>query len=207
MGRTSDARERIIESAVELFHSRTAGGVGVQEICQHASVKKGSFYHFFSSKQDLILATLDRNWDDVQKHLWEPAFAQTLRPLQRIEKFAELLYHFSACEKRRSGQIRGCKFGNIAAEMSAQDATVRQKVNAIFDKAVAYLRSALDDAVALGDLLPLDTGKAAQALWAYLEGCFLIAKSQQDPKVLRQLTQTAIQLLSALGRKAPVKRA
>ena len=38
---------------------RSAADVGVNELCQHAGVKKGSFYHFFTSKQDLLLSTVD----------------------------------------------------------------------------------------------------------------------------------------------------
>ena len=55
MGRTSDARERLIESARELIYARGYNSVGVEEICQHAGVNKGSFYHFYASKRDLVL--------------------------------------------------------------------------------------------------------------------------------------------------------
>ncbi|UCD12029.1 MAG: helix-turn-helix transcriptional regulator [Nitrospinaceae bacterium] len=43
----SDAKQRILDSARGLIYSRSYAGVGVQEICKHAGVKKGSFYHFF----------------------------------------------------------------------------------------------------------------------------------------------------------------
>ena len=62
MGRHSDARERLIEAAGELWHTRSYADVGVSEICDHAGVQKGSFYHFFSSKRDLALAVIDERW-------------------------------------------------------------------------------------------------------------------------------------------------
>ena len=59
MGRTSDARSRLIESAFALWFRRSYADVGVSEICAAAGVQKGSFYHFFPSKTDLAVAVVD----------------------------------------------------------------------------------------------------------------------------------------------------
>ena len=72
MGRTSNARERLIESASELWHSRSYADVGVNEICEHAGVRKGSFYHFFASKQDLALAVIDSFWSRARRACSRP---------------------------------------------------------------------------------------------------------------------------------------
>src|SRR5262245_64796679 len=87
MGRTSDTRERLIESASELWHSRSYADVGVNEICEHAGARKGSFYHFFASKQDLALAVIDSFWSRAQTRFLDPAL-DSARPL---EKFARLV--------------------------------------------------------------------------------------------------------------------
>ncbi len=60
MGRTSDARERIIQSSIELIHYLSYSSVGVNELCEHAGVKKGSFYHYFPSKSDLMCLSTQR---------------------------------------------------------------------------------------------------------------------------------------------------
>ena len=54
-----DTQKRILDSASELIHARSYADVGVSAICEHAGVKKGSFYHFFRSKQELTLTVLD----------------------------------------------------------------------------------------------------------------------------------------------------
>ena len=41
---------KLIDSASELIHSRSYADVGVNELCEHAGVKKGSFYHFFPNR-------------------------------------------------------------------------------------------------------------------------------------------------------------
>jgi TetR/AcrR family transcriptional repressor of nem operon len=55
MGRKSDAHQRILEAGTALFQQRAYASIGVAEICAAAGVPKGSFYHFFPSKQALAL--------------------------------------------------------------------------------------------------------------------------------------------------------
>ena len=59
MENTTDTRQRIIDVAKSRFHSRSYADVGVKEICDNARVQRGSFYHFFPSKRDLILAVIE----------------------------------------------------------------------------------------------------------------------------------------------------
>lgn len=66
MGRTSDAKDRLIAAAMELMYARGYTAVGVQEICDRAGVNKGSFYHFFPSKQALVLAVIEAHTHQVQ---------------------------------------------------------------------------------------------------------------------------------------------
>ena len=59
MGRTSDAREKILSAAQSLIELRGYSALGVAEICKAADVPKGSFYYFFESKEALALAVID----------------------------------------------------------------------------------------------------------------------------------------------------
>lgn len=78
--RSSDARQRLIDSATELFHVRSYGGVSVEALCRHADVRKGSFYHFFPSKRDLALAAITDLSEQVKEEIWRPIFSQALPP-------------------------------------------------------------------------------------------------------------------------------
>ena len=60
MGRMSDARDRILQAATDLIHDRGYAAVSVSDICSAAGLKKGSFYHFFPSKLELVLETIDQ---------------------------------------------------------------------------------------------------------------------------------------------------
>jgi len=75
MGRTSTAKARLIATAMEIMYIRGYTAVGVHEICTQAGVHKGSFYHFFPSKQALVLAVIDTYGEQTPPrhpcHQWE----------------------------------------------------------------------------------------------------------------------------------------
>lgn len=59
MGRTSTAKEKLLDVAFKLIWDQSYGSVSVDDICQQAEVKKGSFYHFFESKAELAIAAYE----------------------------------------------------------------------------------------------------------------------------------------------------
>jgi len=63
MGRPGNAQSRRIAMAMALMYVRGSTAVGVHEISTQAGVYKGSFYHFFPSKQALVLAVIDTYGD------------------------------------------------------------------------------------------------------------------------------------------------
>lgn len=195
MGRTSDAKERLIQAAMDLFYRRSYADVGVQELCKAAGVKKGSFYYFFETKQDLVLASLDRWWEFAQETAWKKAFALELAPLERISRFFELVYEQNRDFYEQHKQLCGCPFGNLAVEMSVREPVIRNKIDRIFDDAIGRLQKTLDEAVENGDLAPMDTRETALALWAYCEGILMLAKARQDLDLLKRLGQRAVRFL------------
>jgi TetR/AcrR family transcriptional repressor of nem operon len=64
MGRTSDARQRLMDAAYALICEYSYGAVTIDAICERAQVKKGSFYYFFESKSDLAVTTINAWWSE-----------------------------------------------------------------------------------------------------------------------------------------------
>ncbi len=201
MDTTTDTRQRIIDSARELIYARSYTDVGVQQICDNAGVKKGSFYHFFPSKRDLTLAVLDQLQAFFRNTILNQAFAADLPPLQRIERFFSSIYEFQKQTKAATGHILGCPFGNLGCEMSTQDEAIRAKVDAIFYASERPFEQALLEAVARGDLPAIDTAATARAIFAYAEGIMLYAKTRNDPELIRDLGQRALQLAVPVHRQ------
>ncbi len=195
MGRTSNARQCLIDSAVELIYARSYADVGVQEICEHAGVQKGSFYHFFDSKQALTLSALEQQWALAKAQIWEPAFAPNVPPLKRIERFFRRIYEHQRDLQRATGGVYGCPFGNLGCELSTQNGVIRLKVVQGLQELSTYVERALREAMERGDVPPIDIRASAQAIIGYMEGIVMLAKTQNDPSVIRQLSAAATHIL------------
>jgi len=194
MTQTHDTKQRLLDSAQKLFYARSYEDVGVQEICQAAGVRKGSFYHFFPSKRDLTLAMLDESWKQFRETVLPGLFARDIPPLKRIERFLEMQYRHHRAVKDQTGQVLGCPYGNLAGEMSTQDEVIRERVARIFRDLQTPIEQALEEAMAAGELAKLDSRATASAMVAYLEGLTLLAKTQNDPEVVRKLGPAMLNL-------------
>jgi TetR/AcrR family transcriptional repressor of nem operon len=189
-----DTYDRILQAARELIHSRSYADVGVAAICEQAQVKKGSFYHFFPSKQELTLAVLDTYFADMKVGLLDKAFQEDLPPLARLQRLGELAYEFQAQVKHMTGHVLGCPFGNLASELATQDETIRRKIDGIFGRLQQAIEQTLQQAVSRGDLPALDVTATAKAMFAFFEGAMLLAKTQNDPEILRQMLPAITQI-------------
>lgn len=204
MGRQSDARERLIRSAGELWHARSYGDVGVSEICEHAGVQKGSFYHFFASKRDLALAAIDDAWQRHGVGEMAPILTGPEPPLERLARLFEHGIARQLALKETTGTTVGCSFGNLVVEMATVDEVLRERLSRLFDDWAALLQRALDDAVAAGDLPEVDTGQAARAVLAFIEGLGVIIKAKNDPNAVADLAPLALRLVGADPAAVPV---
>lgn len=194
MGRTSNAKARLIEAAMDLIYARGYSAVGVQEICEQAGVNKGSFYHFFPSKQALVLTVIDAYAQYVQQ-MWEEALTAGQSPLERMLRVFETAYEVHRTLVDAGGHMRGCPIGNLALELCNQDEIIRQKVWGVFRGWAAMVERMLRESVANGELQVCDIDTTAQSIIAYFEGVLLLAKAQNDPFVVKQLAQGVRYLL------------
>ncbi len=199
MTQIHETKQRLLDTARELFYARSYEDVGVQEICQKAKVKKGSFYHFFPSKRDLTLAMLDESWEQFRTTLLAQAFARDIPPLDRLQRLLDTQYQNHTEVKARTGQVFGCPFGNLSGEMSSQDEVIRERLKRIFSDLEAPIEAALEEAVAAGDLPELDCRATACAMVAYLEGLSLMAKTHNDPEIVKQLGPAMLKLAVPLS--------
>lgn len=198
MGRTSDAKERLIDTAVVLIRARSYTSVSVDDICKNAGVRKGSFYHFFPSKRDLALAAVDSWWDSMLVDVLEPAFQSDIPPLGRIQRMFDraVILHSNAQEK--TGQFQGCPLGNLALEVSSQDEVMRQKLDQTFQQFSGYIEKALNSGVSDGSIPPnLNIRDTARALLSYFYGIIMMAKTANDSKVMKDLSSRALLLVTA----------
>src|ERR1700728_4313789 len=148
-------RDRIFETACELFYQHGIRAVGVDAIATEAGTNKMSFYRSFESKEELVLQYLReqerefwKRWDDV-------VGPYSGNPRQQIE--ALFASHVEAIEETT---CRGCALGNVAAEISDEDDALSQVVRGHKNEVRTRLRAmarelGARDPGALGDALLL----------------------------------------------------
>jgi TetR/AcrR family transcriptional repressor of nem operon len=161
----SDTRQRLIEAAVFLFWENGFAGTGVAEILARAKVNSGSFYHFFKSKEALLLAVLDWYLMGLEPYVMQPAFAQSPDPVERV--FAVMAFYRQNLIK--TGCTYGCPIGRLALEIPEDRADVHHLLAANFDGWTAAIETCLD---AARDRLPpdLDRASLSQFVLTVMEG-------------------------------------
>lgn len=182
-------RQDLIETAAQLFHQRGYHAVGVSELCRAADVRKGSFYHFFDSKEALAGAAIEHQRLGTIREVLEPAFANDVPPADRIRRYFDMLATFNANGLIETDTLLGCPFGNMAAEVGDDEALIADAVAAAFDSIRSFFSSCLADANDAGETLDVDAG--ADALLAYMEGVILLAKARRAPDDIRRLGELA----------------
>jgi len=191
MGRCSDARARLIATGARLFHERGYTAVGVAEICDEAGLKKGSFYHFFESKLDLVLQAID-----CYAHAYDEVMAKAEQPdgsaRQQLEDMLRGFYEMVRSRAAEDGRMRGCPIGNLALELADRDETIRAKIDGVFARWRAGFATVLQRGVDRGELLVVDPAKTAEILVAMVQGATLLAKTANDPEVIARLIDAAL---------------
>lgn len=195
MGRTSDARQRLLDSACDLMLTRSYGAVGVADICTAAEVRKGSFYYFFESKQALTLAAIDMHWGR-QRDAWRAILDAPEPALTRLHRLLQETATLQRTAQESRGKVSGCALANLALELSTQDDIVQARLQEIFAEQIAMFEELLRDAAAEGSIPAASATPAiARALVAQMEGMVLFAKLGNDAGVLDDLWAQTLRLL------------
>ncbi|MEH1164274.1 TetR family transcriptional regulator C-terminal domain-containing protein [Micromonospora sp. CPCC 205539] len=195
MGRTSDARNKILVAAATLLDQRSYSALGVAEICTTAGVPKGSFYYFFESKQALARTVIDEHWA-AQRRDWERLLGSRRDPLQRLRDLFEATQKVQHAGQKDSGLVVGCLFGNLALELSNQAEEIRLRLQEIFAEQIDLIEKVVVEAKERGQAGPsVDTREAARAIVAQIEGLVLLAKLLNDPAQLEMLWRNCLGLL------------
>jgi len=196
MGRPSDAKARLMKAVRELIWTGSYGSTTIDQICERAGVKKGSFYYFFDSKCDLAVAALDEDFQKRRVEL-DAIFSPTVPPLDRIRNYCEFGYRLQAELKKECGVVLGCPLCTLGAEVSTQDEKLRLKIQEILQYKSKYIETAIRDADAAGLIKAPDAAAKTRMVRAYVEGLLTQARIQNDLAPLRDAVQGVFDLLGA----------
>jgi TetR/AcrR family transcriptional repressor of nem operon len=196
MGRTSNAKEKLLSVAFDLIHENSYGSVGVDQICKRAKVNKGSFYYFFKTKTDLVVAACEEHWR-LKDPDYERIFSPQNPPLKRLELWCDYIRAVQKLRHKKYDHVCGCPFTSVGGEMATQDKKIRLKTRELVDRHVKYLTSAIVDAIMDGVAEAGDPEIKARLVHAFVVGLLLRAKIYNDLKILRHLEEAVFALIGA----------
>jgi AcrR family transcriptional regulator len=116
IGPTLTARERILTTAYRLFTRRGIRAVGTDEVIAVSGVAKATLYRHFPSKNDLVLAVLQR-----REELWTVGLVEQQSRLRGETPEEQLLAIFDVFDDwfQKREDFDGCSFINVLIELGA----------------------------------------------------------------------------------------
>jgi TetR/AcrR family transcriptional regulator, transcriptional repressor for nem operon len=168
-------RERLVFAALRLFHEKGYQATSVAEVLREAGANAGSLYHYFGTKQELLLAVLELYRGGIHPMLLAPAWAGVADPVERI--FALLGRYRGLLEA--SDCHYGCPIGSLALELHEPDPPVRALLAANFEGWISAVEGCLTEA---GARLPAnaDPRRLATLVLTTMEGGVMLARTERS---------------------------
>jgi AcrR family transcriptional regulator len=172
-------RDRLLDAATALVFERGVAGTTLDNVRARARVSKGQLYHYFTDKEDLIHAVVDRTIQDVLDS--QPALAD----LSSWDAIAGWFDGLVEIQVERDG-VGGCPIGGLASQLADTDETARQALASGFDRWQEPLQTGLERMRSDGELRrDADPARLAAATLAAIEGGLLLTQARRDPDQLR----------------------
>ena len=167
---------QILNAGRDLVLKQGFNYTGISQILKRVGIPKGSFYHYFKSKEDfgLQLIELDRQeHENLEERFFEDS---SLPHVNRLRA----LYRFKATEFKEQGFKGGCLAGNLAQEMASESPEFRKVLQENFERWRKVWLQCLQQAEQAGEISPLMPVEELVEFFLFaLEGAILRAKVTQ----------------------------
>jgi TetR/AcrR family transcriptional regulator, transcriptional repressor for nem operon len=189
-GQMAEHRERIIVSASRGFRERGFGGVSVAELMKEAGLTHGGFYNHFDSKEDLMSLAVERAFDETAARWRGYIDRNPSRPVQAIVDGYLSGRHLEHPET-------GCIVAALGTETSRQNTSVRAMMSAGIERLLSILESKLPGRTAE------QRRKRAVAIFSQMAGAMVLARSQSDASLAKEVLRNSSDSLAKTLSKNP----
>lgn len=188
-------RKHILDTSFELVLHKGFVGVGLQEILKSCDVPKGSFYHYFASKEAFGCALLEQYMADYKvrvEQLWQHTEQSAYARLMA-------LWHAWIDDPIYGSWAENCLIVKLAAEVSDLSEDMRQILNLGVHRLTQRIALLLQEGQQQGSIpTHLDPFKTAQVMYQLWLGAALMTKLAQDKAPLHLALDTTKQLLQPI---------
>lgn len=170
---STDTRTHIIHTGADLIGHKGFGATGINAVLTAAGVPKGSFYHYFSSKNDFGLAVIDTFAEEYDAKLDRILNDTSRSCVDRLRAYFDTGFEtMTSCE-----YTRGCLIGNLGQELAGQNEAFRQRLDSVFASWERRFEHCIRAAQQAGDIsADIDAADTASFLLSGWEGAILRSK-------------------------------
>jgi TetR/AcrR family transcriptional regulator, transcriptional repressor for nem operon len=190
---TTDARTRILDAAGQLFHARGVSATGIDQILAASRTGKGQFYHYFRSKDDLVL--------QVMRHFRSKLASGQIPLKQDLATGKDLEEWFAFFLKAQADNrcARSCPIGTIAGELTDPDGPLRDEARAIFEGSREPLVRLFTSLRAQGRLKrSVDPRALADFCFTIMQGGLLVGKVERRTEPFENAVRHALAYVRSL---------
>lgn len=176
-------KERLLEAGMSMLLERGYHDLGIQALLEETKIPKGSFYHYFKTKEEFGIACIDLYMEEVHGALDMCLGNKKHPPLQRVRNFFDKVR-----EKYRGEGYLGCLLGGLGQELSGVSDVFRAKVEACFAAIAERIAGCLEEARVQGALAADTDAKAMGNLLVNCwEGAALRSRLSRNPAPLKAM--------------------
>jgi TetR/AcrR family transcriptional regulator, transcriptional repressor for nem operon len=185
-------REHLLEIGLERLRSTGYTATGVKEVLDLANVPKGSFYHYFESKEAFAGEVFQRYADGEMQRAERILGDRKVSPLKRLRKYFEELISVYG----QAGAISGCLVGSLSLEVADHSPKLRSQLQTVFGGWQQGIADVLREAIDRGDL-PRSTrpDELAGFLLNSYEGALVRMKAEKSDEPLHTFLHFAFNVL------------
>jgi TetR/AcrR family transcriptional repressor of nem operon len=186
-------RDRIVQAAADLIARRGAAGTSIEAVRHAASVSGSQIAHYFPTKQRLVRAVIARQTDLVLRAL--PGFRRGCTTLNELDAWARsVVAHYEA-----DNMAATYLMGRLAAELAESDNEVRADLAICFDRWLDCLTQGIRGMQDRGEIrADADADELAVTLLSMVEGGLLLARTNQDVRLLKTALSMALDRIRSL---------
>jgi len=189
------SKKKLLDAAEQLMLAKGFEATSVEEICGKARLTKGSFFHYFKSKEDLGKVVLNRFVETMSQCFQEAPFRKESDPLKRVYGYLDFAIRVSQDPKAP----KGCLLGIFSQELSDCCPQIRSLCAKHFTQWTEQLGG--DLALAKTKYAPkraFDPRSLAEHIIAVMEGSLILARANKDRRVIEQGLKHLKQYLKSL---------
>ena len=175
-----ESKARILNAALRVIRAKGYSATRIEDVCEVAGLTKGSFFHHFSTKEELGIAAADY-WSEITSRLFATApYHSPVDPLERVLAYVDF----------RKTILQGelpeftCLVGTMTQEVYDTHPAIREACN---KSICGHTATLVPDINAAMEKYGVAGGWTAESLALYtqasIQGAFILAKARQDVAV------------------------